>query len=64
MLLRYYIINSNTNIMHIHGFCEHTKPRSVPIRLFEDVDQLQAYAGRKLQLCKVCEKRMNEMNEA
>lgn len=61
MQLRYYVINEHTNIMHIHGFCEHTKPRAVPIRLFEDVSDLENYAGRKLRLCKVCQKEFNNM---
>lgn len=61
MRVRYFIINAKTDIMHIQGFCEHTKPRKVPIRLFEDVDELQEYAGRHLRLCKVCEKELAQM---
>lgn len=60
MRIRYFIINAQTDIMHIHGFCEHTKPRKVPIRLFEDSQELEAYAGRKLRLCKVCEKLLSK----
>ena len=58
MQIRYFIINSKTDIMHIHGFCEHTKPRKVPIRLFEDVSALEDYADRKLRLCRICEKEL------
>ncbi len=57
MRIRYFIINAQTDIMHIQGYCEHTKPRKVPIRLFEDARELETYAGRKLRLCKVCEKK-------
>lgn len=46
--------------MHIQGFCEHTKPRKVPIRLFESEAEMQAYAGRALRLCKVCQKKLAE----
>lgn len=59
--IRYFIINAKTDIMHIQGFCEHTKPRKIPIRLFESHEELQTYAGRKLRLCKVCEKAIREM---
>ena len=58
MQIRYYIINSKTDIMHIYGYCEQTKPRKVPIRLFEDVPTLENYAGRKLRLCKICQKKL------
>lgn len=61
MPIRYFIINANTNTMHIHGLCQHTKPRKVPIRLFDDPKELETYAGRKLRLCKVCEKEQNQL---
>ena len=61
MPIRYFVINTKTDIMHIQGFCEHTKPRKVPIRLFENVEDLQVYAGRRLRLCKVCQKEWNQM---
>lgn len=60
MRIRYFIINAKTDIMHIQGFCEHTKPRKIPIRLFEDRAELETYAGRKLRLCKVCEKQVKK----
>ncbi len=60
MHIRYFIINAKTDIMHIQGFCEHTKPRKFPIRLFEDREELETYAGRKLRLCKACEKQLRK----
>lgn len=59
--IRYFIINSNTRIMHIHGFCQQTKPRTVPIRLFDTPEELERYAGRKLCLCKACRKEMEQL---
>ena len=59
MLERYFIINKQTDTMHIQGYCQQTKPRKVPIRLFEDPAELEEYAGRKLRLCKDCEKEKN-----
>ena len=54
--VRYFVINGKTNIMHIYGGCQQTKPRSVPIRLFDTKQELEAYAGRPLKLCKACAK--------
>ena len=56
MPIRYFILNAKTNTMHIHGYCQHTKVRKVPIRLFDTPEELEAYAGRKLCLCKECQK--------
>ena len=58
MPIRYFVINSKTDIMHIHGFCQQTKPRTVAIRLFDTARELEAYAGRPLCLCKACQKEL------
>lgn len=58
---RYFIINAQTETMHIQGYCQQTKPRKKPLRLFEDPLELEAYAGRKLRLCKACEKEKNRV---
>lgn len=63
MQIRYFIINTKTDVMHIHGFCEHTKPRKVPIRLFDDMSSLEGYAGRKLRLCQICQKELSQFKE-
>ena len=56
MPIRYFVLNVKTDTMHIHGFCQHTKVRKTPIRLFDTPAELEAYAGRKLRLCKECQK--------
>ena len=61
MPIRYFILNDKTQVMHIHGLCQQTKPRSVPIRLFDTQLELEAYAGRPLQLCKACRKALEEI---
>ena len=58
--VRYFIINEKTNIMHIYGCCQQTKPRSVPIRLFDTSQELEKYAGRSLKLCKACAKALRK----
>ncbi len=59
--IRYFVINSQTDIMHIHGFCQQTKPRKVPIRLFDTVEELTVYAERPLRLCKACSKELEAL---
>lgn len=57
---RYFVINTQTDIMHIYDYCQQTKPRDVPIRLFDTCKELEAYAGRPLKLCRACAKAMSE----
>jgi len=54
------VVNSKTTTMHIHGYCQQTKVRKVPIRLFDTPEELELYAGRKLCLCENCRKRLEE----
>ena len=60
MPIRYFILNAKTDTMHIHGFCRHTKVRSVPIRLFDTPQELEIYAGRQLRLCKDCQRTLEK----
>lgn len=60
MPMRYFVINTNTDIMHIYGFCQQTKVRKIPIRLFDSPEEMEAYAGRKLRLCENCRKKLTE----
>lgn len=53
--IRYFVINNKTKVMHIFGFCQQTKERSIPIRLFDSKEELEEYAGRSLRLCRTCE---------
>lgn len=54
MPIRYFVVNCRTSTMHIHGYCQQTKVRNVPIRLFDTQLELEAYAGRPLKMCKDC----------
>ena len=60
MPIRYFVINAKTSTMHIYGYCQQTKVRNVPIRLFDTIEELETYAGRKLTLCENCRKRIME----
>lgn len=58
--VRYFVVNAKTGIAHIYGYCQQTKPRSVPIRLFENFQELEQYACRPLQLCCQCSRQLEE----
>jgi hypothetical protein len=58
--IRYFVLNAKTATMHIYGYCQHTKVRSIPIRLFDTQEELESYAGRKLTLCKDCQKALTK----
>ena len=61
ILTKYFVVGPRSNTMHIYGCCRQTKPRSVPIRLFDTKEELIAYAGRPLTMCKACQKRFVKM---
>ena len=60
MPTRYFIVNAKTKTMHIYGCCQQTKVRNIPIRLFDSTEELESYAGRKLNLCENCRKKLDE----
>ena len=55
-LVKYFVLGPRSNSIHIYGCCRQTRARSVPIRLFDSPEEVMAYAGRPLQLCKQCQK--------
>lgn len=57
-MVRYFVINDRTDKLHIYGCCRQTKPRSVPIRLFDTPQEAERHAGRPLVLCKRCQSAM------
>ena len=59
--IRYFVVNENTKVMHIFGFCPQTKVRKIPIRLFDIPEQLYQHVGRPLRLCAVCAREQEEM---
>lgn len=59
--IRYFVVNDKTGIMHIFGFCPHTKKRNIPIRLFDTPQELREHAGRELRLCSVCQREYDQM---
>ena len=60
MPTRYFAVNQKTEIMPIYGCCQLTKVRTIPIRLFDSPQELEAYTGKKMTLCVNCQKYINE----
>lgn len=58
--IHYFVINRKTHVMHIFGFCQQTKPREIPIRLFDTREELEEYAGRPLRMCRSCAQELKE----
>ena len=54
--IRYFMLNSKTGIAHIYGYCQQTRPRAIPIRLFDSYEELEKYAQRPLKMCVCCER--------
>lgn len=61
--IRYFIINDKTCVMHVFGFCQQTKSRNIPIRLFDSQEELQVYAGRPLRLCRTCQQELKQLRD-
>lgn len=59
ILTKYFVVGPRSQVMHIYGCCRQTKPRAVPIRLFDTKEALLEYAGRPLIMCKHCQKELN-----
>jgi len=57
---KYFVIGPRSEVMHIYGCCRQTRPRNIPIRLFDTQEELIAYAGRPLILCKHCQKALDK----
>ena len=60
-LTKYFVVGPRSNTMHMYGCCRQTKPRAVPIRLFDTEKELLDYAGRPLVMCKSCQKAAEKM---
>ncbi len=61
--VRYFLVSAKTRIAHVYGCCSQTKTRSIPIRLFDNLAELEVYAQRPVILCKTCRKRLEKERE-
>lgn len=59
-----YIYNKNTHVLHIEGCCTHAKRTSAKlphIIYFNSEDEALAYDGRSVGLCKICQKKRENL---
>lgn len=58
-----YILNGKSGTLHAVGCCCHTRIGFSERLLFATEAEAAAHAGRRLRLCKVCEKNREEMQK-
>lgn len=51
-----YILNVNTNTLHIKGGCYHTKGNNPDWKFFETEDEVVSKEKRYIKNCKLCYK--------
>ena len=59
-----YIYNVNTHTLHIEGFCHLTsggKFYGTDYKCFENEDEVLAFDGRTVSMCKLCMKKRDKM---
>ena len=61
--MKKYIYNTKTHILHIEGFCYNAKycPTSSNLKIFSSEDEVLAYDGRSVSLCKICQKKRDKL---
>ena len=59
-----YVYNLNTHTLHIEGFCHITSKGihyGTDYKCFESEDEVLAFDGRTVGMCKVCMKKRDDM---
>ena len=61
-----YLYNKNTHRLHIEGYCPHAHkaPCETYILEFNSEDDALAYDGRAVGLCKLCQKKRNQLEKS
>ena len=60
--MKKYLYNTKTHTIHIKGFCQHTKGNSSYLA-FATEDEVLAYDGRSVGMCKLCLKKREKTME-
>lgn len=59
-----YFYNTRTHRLHIEGYCRESKLKPYDIKFFSSENEVLAYDGRAVGMCKLClrerEKRMKK----
>ncbi len=56
-----YIYNEKTGTLHINGFCMHAKSGKTAYKIFKTYNDALAYDGNSVRMCKICEKKKEQM---
>ena len=56
-----YLYNRKTDTLHIRGYCQHTKGLCADYIMFTTEDEALAYDGRAVGMCKLCQKRREQI---
>ena len=56
-----YLYNHKTGTLHISGYCQHTKGLCQDYISFDTEDAALAYDGRAVGLCKLCQKKREQI---
>jgi len=56
-----YLYNTNTDKLHIKGYCQHASERLPNYISFCSEDEALAYGGRSVSFCKSCQKKRDKM---
>ncbi len=49
-----YILNTNTNTLHIKGKCHHTRGKNSDWKFFRTEDEVISEGKRYIKNCKIC----------
>ena len=52
-----YFYNQDTGALHIEDYCAHSKTRPQHIKCFETEKEAYDFAGQKIFLCRICQKK-------
>ena len=58
-----YLYNTNTNKLHIKGYCQYASERLPNFISFCSEDEALAHYGRSVSFCKPCQKKRDKMME-
>ncbi len=56
-----YLYNPKRHTLHIKGYCFHAKGKCSDYIPFDSEDAALAYDGRSVGLCKLCQKKREEI---
>ena len=56
-----YLYNAKTDTLHIRGYCWHTRRPRLDYIPFATEDEAIAYDGRAVGMCKLCQKRREQL---